>query len=162
MYGKVLIPLDGSGEPEQVVSLIEPELEPDGEAVLITITSRRPVKQSGRRVSLGGQQEDADRAEAMAYLKGVVDRRTSGRGKWTYAVLASDSAAEAIADKARREGVDLIAMYTHDRKGLARLIKGNVAREVKRLAAMEVRTFTDSDLAAHSAEGTETAVAPPA
>ena len=49
-------------------------------------------------------------------------------------------------DYARREGVDLIAMYTHDRKGLARLIKGSIANEVKQSAPIEVRVFTPGEL----------------
>ncbi len=43
--------------------------------------------------------------------------------------------------KAAREGVDLIAMYTHDRKGLVRLIKGSIAAQVERASSTEVRVF---------------------
>jgi nucleotide-binding universal stress UspA family protein len=39
--------------------------------------------------------------------------------------------ADGIVDFARREEVDLIAMYTYDRKGLSKLIKGSVAEKVR-------------------------------
>ena len=53
----------------------------------------------------------------------------------------SDSISRAIVDVAEREGVDLIAMYTHDREGLAALIKRSIAKDVQRRAPTEVRVF---------------------
>ena len=55
--------------------------------------------------------------------------------------------AEGITSLAAQEGVDLIAMYTHDRKGLARLIKGSIAAKVERGAPAEVRVFRPRALA---------------
>ena len=150
MYSKVLIPLDGSSESEKVVSLIEQDLAPDGEIVLLVITPRRPTKQASGRVAAGVQQEEADRGAAIVYLEEVVDRCSSRKVRWQHAVMASDSVAEAVVDKAMREAVDVIAMYSHGRKGIARLLKGNLARDVARMAVMEVRPFTDSDLATYA------------
>jgi CRP-like cAMP-binding protein len=49
--------------------------------------------------------------------------------------------AKAITEFATNEDVDLIAMYTHDRKGLARLIRGSIAEKVQRRAPIEVQVF---------------------
>ena len=48
----------------------------------------------------------------------------------------------------RREQVDLIAMYTHDRRGLAKIIKGSIAQRVKEKSPVEVRTFPLRELEA--------------
>ena len=47
---------------------------------------------------------------------------------------------------ANRNAVDLISMFTHDRRGLARLVRGSVAREVERRSVMPVRVFRPEDL----------------
>ena len=57
--------------------------------------------------------------------------------------------ARGILEVAAGASVDLIAMYTHDRKGLARIFRGSVAREVQRRASIEVRVFTPPELAGY-------------
>lgn len=47
-----------------------------------------------------------------------------------------------------REGVDLIGMYTHDRKGLVNLIRGSMADKVHRRPAIEVQVFRPRELVA--------------
>ena len=77
-----------------------------------------------------------------------VARQSGGSEAWRCEAFVFDSVAQGITEFAHREGVDLIAMYTHDRKGLGRLMKGSVAREVHRIASTEVRVFTPLELAA--------------
>jgi len=48
------------------------------------------------------------------------------------------SVTEGITGVAAQEKADLIAMSTHDRKGLARLVKGSIAAKVERKAPTEV------------------------
>ena len=67
--------------------------------------------------------------------------------KSSCAVVVSSSVAECIANFASQEGADLIAMYTHERTGLAKLLKGSVTADVKRRASVEVRAFGSSELA---------------
>lgn len=55
--------------------------------------------------------------------------------------LTRTSAAEAIADFAREQGHDLIAMSTHGRSGLGRLVLGSVAEAVLRHADVPVLLF---------------------
>ena len=49
-----------------------------------------------------------------------------------------------------REGVDLIGMYTHDRKGLAKLIRGSIAEKVQRRAPIKVQVFRPRELVAQA------------
>ena len=53
----------------------------------------------------------------------------------------SNSVVDEIVNIARREQVDLVAMYTHDRRGLAKMIKGSIAQKVKEKSPVEVRAF---------------------
>lgn len=52
----------------------------------------------------------------------------------------SDSPAQAIADYARREAIDLIVMGTHGRNAVAQLLVGSVAERVVRIAPCPVLT----------------------
>jgi len=41
-----------------------------------------------------------------------------------------------------------VAMYTYDRRGLAKIIKGSIAQKVKEKSPVEVRTFPPRELEA--------------
>ena len=148
MYKKVLVPLDQSSESEEVISLIEGELAPDGEVILLQVVPPRKTTVIGGHVMYADQQQEDDRTKAIGFCRGVVGRRGGDPEAWHCEVTIADSVADGIVDYARREGVDLIAMYTHDRKGLAKLIKGSIAAKVKQSAPIEVRVFTPRELAA--------------
>ncbi len=78
------------------------------------------------------------RAEAQDYLHSVADR-LKGRGFAVQPHVAlGQHAASAILDAAQRLGVDLLALETHGRRGLARLLMGSVADKVIRGASMPV------------------------
>ena len=62
-------------------------------------------------------------------------------------VEVSKSVPECIANFAFREGADLIAMYTHGRTGIAKLLKGSVTAEVKKRSSVEVQAFGSPQLA---------------
>ena len=65
---------------------------------------------------------------------------------WRCGVVEADSVAQGIADFAAREEVDLIAMYTHDRKGLAKLIRGSITEKVQKRAPVDVWVFKPKEL----------------
>ncbi len=60
----------------------------------------------------------------------------------------ADSVSRGIADFAKSEGVDSIAMYTHDRKGIAAMIMRSIAKDVQRSAPIGVKVFKPQELAA--------------
>ena len=68
------------------------------------------------------------------------------RGEEVHYGPVPSSVADQIVNIARREQVDLIAMYTHDRRGLAKIIKGSIAQRVKEKSPVEVRTFALREL----------------
>jgi nucleotide-binding universal stress UspA family protein len=139
MARKVLIPLDGSSESEEVIPLVKDELTDDDELLLIQVIPPGRTQTVGAHVILGSQVEEGDRAQARRYLQDVMRRESDGSGVWSSEVVVSNSVAEGITLAANQQSADLIAMYTHDRNLLGRMIKGSIAREVQRTASTEVR-----------------------
>ena len=148
MYQNVLVPLDRSVESEGVLDVLPDLISSDGQATLLSVIPPGRTRSLGELVVLGTQQEEEDRARAMAYLNRIANRLRGSSVESTAAVVVHDSVASAIVAYANRNSVDLISMFTHDRRGLAKLVKGSVAREVERRAVMPVRVFRPEDLAA--------------
>ena len=148
MYQNVLVPLDRSVESEGVLDVIPDLVNPDGQATLLSVIPPGRTRSLGELVVLGTQQEEEDRARAMVYLNRIANRLRESSVNAATAVVVHDSVASAIVAYANRNSVDLISMFTHDRRGLARLVKGSVAREVERRAVMPVRVFRPEDLVA--------------
>ena len=146
MYRKVLIPLDGSPAAGEVLPLVRNEIAPDGEVILVQVISPAQTQRVGEHIILASQQEEADRAEAMAYLRSLARQQDWAADNWRLEVEVANSVADGIVRLADRESVDLIAMYTHDRKLLARHVKRSIAREVQRRADTEVRVFGTREL----------------
>ena len=149
MYHKVLVPLDGSVEAENAFALIGRELAPDGEIILLQVIPPAKTQTVGTHIIMGSQQEEADRYQAMSYLNHVAKDNRLDSGRWNPEVVVSGSVAEGIVGFAQRESVDLIAMYTHDRNLLGRLVKGSIAKEVQRRASAEVRVLRPRMLASN-------------
>jgi nucleotide-binding universal stress UspA family protein len=151
MYGKVLVPLDGSTESEMVLNSIEDLVDPEGEVVLLKVIPPMQGQTIGQVTVTASQREEAEEANARAYLRGVVRNVGKEEANWRCEAVVSRSVAEGITGFATRENVNLIAMYTHDRKGLARLIKGSIASQVQRQSPIEVRVFRPRELVEASA-----------
>jgi nucleotide-binding universal stress UspA family protein len=72
---------------------------------------------------------DEMRASAVSYLN-YVQRRLQERGLTVDYECEEGSASEVILRRARQLGVDFIAMTTHGRSGVDRVVFGSVADEV--------------------------------
>ena len=138
MYEKILVPLDQSTASEDVLPLVQELLSPGGEGILFHIIPPGRTTLLGEFVMPASQAEEAERDRAMVHLRRTASQIADGPGRWRCAVAVSSSVVDGIVDFARREEVDLIAMYTHDRKGLPKLIKGSIAEKVQKRATNEV------------------------
>ena len=79
----------------------------------------------------------AEREGARSYLEGVVGRLKAQKVK-VQAEIVEGTAGDAIVEYAHHHGMDLIAMSTHGRSGLGRLVFGSVADQVLRQAGTPV------------------------
>jgi nucleotide-binding universal stress UspA family protein len=134
---KILIPLDGSPLAEKI---IEPA-QALGSLVDATYTLLRvidPLQTSGYDMAgfaisgLDPTLQEQLRADAQQYLERVAQRLAGGTGRVATRVLVHSQPASAILDAAREDGMDLIALATHGRGGVRRLLLGSVADKVLR------------------------------
>lgn len=137
-YRRVVVPLDGSREAEAVLPAVLRLAGPVGmEVSLVRVVPAVPtgaIEGAGRATL---HEVTRVREEAEAYLADVCARWGAAGLRVTTTVRAGDPAREIIA-VARDAGADLIAMTTHGRTGLGRILFGSVAEEVLRTADVPV------------------------
>ncbi len=137
---KILVPLDRSFEAtERVLSVAQEVLVPGGEGILLHVLPPQNGRMSGLRYMPAEEVENMERSRALGFLGYFVNRLNRGECHWRPEVVVASPVAAGIREVAMREDVDLIAMYTHDRRGLAKLIKGSVCEKVKELVPHQVR-----------------------
>ncbi len=134
---RILIPLDGSALAEQV---LEPAIAlgclTDAEYVLIRAVEPGwfPHGHShlGELKSVEQPRIEKRKAEAQACLGGVADRLRAKVSRIQSHVVVGESVATAVLDVVRGRNIDLIAIATHGRGGLKRLLLGSVADKILR------------------------------
>ncbi len=148
MYKRALIPLDGSMVAESILPFILEVAGPlDMEVALLRVlVPVPPMTVEGMQVVI----EDAGRlrAEAEEYLASIAAELRAKGVRVTTAVRRGEPVAEILAG-AREADADLIAMTTHGRSGLSRLLFGSVAAAV--LSHAEVPVFLMRQTAAQVA-----------
>jgi nucleotide-binding universal stress UspA family protein len=126
---RIVVPLDGSALSEAIVPVVE-ALARDYEAGIVLVRALAP--QPAADAEFGAQQE------AEAYLS-TLAASLQGRGHagvdWK---IWYDDPDRAIVSAATANEADLVAMATHGRGGLGRLLLGSVAEAVVRTAPMPV------------------------
>ncbi len=126
---RILVPLDGSRLSEAILPLAEALARDHGAALLLV----RALRSQG-----SVEAEVRVREEAEAYLDAMArDLGRRGLPGVTWKVWY-DEPDRAIADAARFNEVDLIAMSTHGRGGLRRVLFGSVAESLVRKAPVPV------------------------
>jgi nucleotide-binding universal stress UspA family protein len=137
MYKRVLVALDGSELGESVLPLLTETAGPLDMAIVLlrVLEPAAPVI-----VDIGAVVADdfeARRRGAEEYLAAIAVGLRA-RGIETTPEIRVGRADEQILAAARAAGADLIAMSTHGRGGLGRLLFGSVAEQVLRHAEVPV------------------------
>lgn len=133
MYKKILVPLDGSELAESVLAQVVPLVRlTDGEIILFRVVSLpTSAYMVGTDPRLAVDLREEAEAEATEYLNGIVAKLRAD-GVRAAAEIGAGVVADAIKDYAKNIHADLIAMSTHGRGGLARLMIGSVADQLVR------------------------------
>lgn len=139
-YEHVLIPVDGTALSETALGPAL-DLAPDARITLIRVIVP-PVAASSpylpHAVRIAREQARQHAYEANDYIQTHV-AMLRRRGRSVEGVVLTDAQeADAILEYAREAGVDLIAMTTHARNPLARMLLGSVTDRVVRGAAVPV------------------------
>jgi nucleotide-binding universal stress UspA family protein len=139
MYNHILVALDGSDLAEQVLAYVKPLVEKFGSDVTLlrATTSPEQILAAGGSASLSAADMvidpmpivEAEQEDTAAYLSAVAEQLRHENAQVRFVEPEGD-AGEAILDYARANGIDLIALTTHGRTGLGRLIFGSVAEHV--------------------------------
>ncbi|PCJ73180.1 MAG: hypothetical protein COA56_14825 [Dehalococcoidia bacterium] len=147
MYQKVLVPLDDSEASRSVLKALSGLVADGGEAILLHVIPPGKTRGTGNFAVMGYQVEEDHRNKALVHLNRVSNELNEASVKATVTVIVSNSVVGCIVNFAEKEGVDLIAMYTHGRKGIAKLLKGSVTQDVRAHTSVEVQGFADLELA---------------
>ena len=128
MFKRILAPLDGSPEGEAILPEALRVAAPGAELFLLHVAPTAPaLPDAPVRQAL----EIPERA--LAYLESVRGRLS---GRHATALVRHGDASEEITQAAQELGADLLALTTHGRSGLSRLLMGSVAEAVVRQSSL--------------------------
>ncbi len=149
-FKRIVVPLDGSMLAEQILPrvLALAKLE-DAEITLLNILIPQSYSQK-EIVDPSLPWWDKDTSLAQEYLFRIAGRLRRKGVPVTTDIVISENVASAIGDFAGRERADLIAIATHGRGGLARMLRGSVADALMHSARMSMLVFKPEN----TAEGT--------
>ena len=134
MYKRVVVPLDGSPLAEAMLRFIVDIARPlDLEVALLQVVKAAPPYLTETMKALVLENAERSLAEARAYLAGLGEDLSAKGIRVRIEARQGDPVAEIVAC-AREIDADLIAMTTHGRSGLGRLLFGSVAEAVLRQA----------------------------
>ena len=133
MVKKILVPLDGSTLAEAILPQVVELTKSLGAEVLILRVALAHVFPGVDRM----EEEVRVIHEAEAYVSALAGRLAEEGIRVRTAVRYGKAAAEILGHITANE-VDLVAMSTHGRSGLSRLVMGSVAEEVVRNAGVPV------------------------
>lgn len=134
MYKKILVPLENSPTDATVLTHVRALAEHTGAALVLIHVADGWVARNIEQLQL---RESDEIREDRAYLeRTLADLRAAGFD--ADAVLAAGNPADEIAKAATEEGCDLIAMATHGHTGLADVVRGSVANDVRHRSMVPV------------------------
>ncbi len=154
-FKRIVVPLDGSTLAEQILPRVM-ALATIEEAEIILLNVLMPQSHSQKEIvdpSLPWW--DKDIAVARSYLFRIASRLRRNGVPVTTDIVIGDNVASAIGDFAGRERADLIAIATHGRGGLARMLRGSVAAAVMHSASMSMLVLKPDNVAEMEASRSE-------
>src|SRR5581483_2013856 len=136
---RILVPLDGSALAEEVLGDVRALAAARGvEVLLLRVVEPLAPIEADVAGNLLAQEGATEFAEAQSYLENI-DARLRNGGLLVSTRVVVGEAAPTIAATAAEYRADLIAMATHGRGGLPRLVLGSVAAGVLHRTRMPLR-----------------------
>jgi nucleotide-binding universal stress UspA family protein len=140
-FKRIIVPLDGSTLAEQILprALTLAKLE---EAEITLLNVLLPHSYSQKEISDPKLPWwDKDISLAQTYLSRIAGKLRRDGVAVTTDIVIGDNVASAIGDFAGREKADLIAIATHGRGGLVRVLRGSVADAVMHSSRLSMLVF---------------------
>lgn len=127
MYQRILVPLEHSDADETILAHVRALARSCKARLVLIHVADGWVARNIEPLEL---RESEEMRDDRRYLEEVA-ARLRGDGLDVESVLAAGEPADEIAAAAEREKCDLIAMATHGHRGLADVVRGTVASEVR-------------------------------
>jgi nucleotide-binding universal stress UspA family protein len=157
-FSRIVVPLDGSTLAEQILPrVLELAKLEDAEITLLNVLIPQSYSQK-EIVDPSLPWWDKDISLAQVYLSYVATRLRRRGVTVTTDIVIAENVASAIGDFASREKADLIAIATHGRGGLNRMLRGSVADAVMHSTRMSMLVFKPDKIAAKEASLSEDGV----
>ena len=151
MYRRVLVPLDGSRVAEAILPFIEQIAGPlDMEVLLVRVVPLTSMDVAAMAKEAQAGAPILRELDAQGYLAPLVASLKAKGVRAGARVRIGDPATEIVA-AAKEINADLIAMTTHGRTGLGRLLFGSVAEAVLRGSPIPVFLMRMTEAALASA-----------
>lgn len=146
MFKRILVALDRSEESEQVLPWVRGLALPAGASLVLlhVCPEPEPVVAKGHVVAFVDQVEAQRREEASRYLEGAA-RTLRSAGVPVEASVRFGEPAKEILQAALEARADLIALATHGRSGIGRLLHGSVASQVLHRTNLPVLLLREAD-----------------
>lgn len=147
---RILIPVDGSSFSLEVLRYVARFLKPDQTKVILFHVAEPPhMVELGApgdpELTIFADQEAASVEAGFASMMQMHARYLEHNGFAVETVVQFGEPTTEIARYIREEGVDMVAMTTHGRTGLARMLLGSVAHHVVNHAAVPVLLFRPTE-----------------
>ena len=150
-FKRIIVPLDGSILAEQILPRVVAlaKLE-EAEVTLLNVLIPQSYPQK-EIVDPALPWWDKDIALAKAYLFRIAATLRRSGVSVTTDIVIGENVASAIGDFASRERADLIAIATHGRGGIARIIRGSVADAIMHSGKMSMLVLKPDNFAKREA-----------
>jgi len=129
MYKKILVPLDGSKRAEGILPHVEQLAQKyQSTVILMQVIELMPIVAPAGQPDMTFYQIEFDRRRQIVedYLREIQSNLNEKGIETKYAIIEGAVVASVI-EISRQEDVDLIAMASHGRSGLAQVFYGSVA-----------------------------------
>ena len=132
MYRKILVPLDGSGRAEAILPHVENIAERFGAHVIILMVEEPATMLALEEVVNAGRflEERAQIRKGIATYAARIIKKLQKKNIEAELMTRTGPVVQSIVKTAARENIDLVAMASHGRSGLARTFYGSVAAGV--------------------------------
>jgi nucleotide-binding universal stress UspA family protein len=148
-FASVLIPLDGSDASEKLLELARPFTADAERPRFILLRAVPPFVPGGSpylpHVVREGHEQEQVKEAARGYLERVAARLAESGVELELEVVTAGQPAVGVLRTAEELGVDMIAMSTHGRGGVARLLLGSVADKVARGTPVPVLLYREPE-----------------
>ena len=137
VFGKILVPLDGSRAAEAALEQASYLASIDhGNVHLVhAMTDSRLTEDPSIRLDVEERREMQDRTQAASYVDGIKARLQAQGVSCESHILDAGNPAQQILEFAASQSIDLIVLTSHGRSGLSRFLLGSIAEKVMRHAS---------------------------